>query len=131
MSEDKEFHSYMRDIYREPELQELELGVIKIQVGKVYKFLVGRSAIYGKVEKITPTRLSGTDIYGNKFMIVINKINMVAELSPDNWFRKALKIQEKTQEKAEETTTQETSEVNPLEQSNENQPEAPKKKKKK
>jgi len=123
MSEDKEFHNYIKDIYKEPELQELELGVIKIQVGKVYKFLIGRSAIYGKVERITPTRLSGTDIYGNKFMIVINKINMVTELSPDNWFRKALKIQEK----AQETTTQES----PPEQNNENQPEAPKKKKKK
>jgi len=123
MSEDKEFHNYMRDIYKEPELQELELGVIKIQVGKVYKFLIGRSAIYGKVEKITPTRLSGTDIYGNKFMIVINKINMVTELSPDNWFRKALKIQEKAQEKA--------SEEKPPEQSNEKTDESPKKKKKK
>jgi len=127
MSEDREFHSYMRDIYKEPELQELELGVIKIQVGKVYKFLIGRSAIYGKVEKITPTRLSGTDIYGNKFMIVINKINMVTELSPDNWFRKALKIQEKAQEKAEESTAQEPA----PEQSNENPEETPKKKKKK
>jgi len=127
MSEDKEFHGYIRDIYKEPELQELELGVITIRVGGIYKFLIGRSAIYGRVEKITPTRISGVDIYGNKFMILISKVNMITELNPANWYQKALKIQEKSQRKAEENEREET----PSEQNTENPEEKPKKKKKK
>ena len=99
---------FIRDLYTEPELDELDLSGFKVRKGEHYKIVVGKYALYVEITKITPTRLFGIDVYGNMVMVKVPNIIMISRLTPDNFYSKKLarmrrKEEEKAEEKGEET----------------------------